>query len=168
MTLTVLNDLPAVVARQEFLRCCESVPWASKMIEKRPFKSNAELFETAAALWAGLKEEDWLEAFAGHPKIGDVKSLAKKFSSIRQWASGEQSGVDVATDEVLQRLAGGNSNYEKKFGFIFIVCATGKSAAEMLDLLNQRLPNDRGKELRIAAGEQEKITKIRLEKLIGS
>ena len=168
MTITALNELPAVIARQEFLRCCESVAWASKMLEKRPFRSNEELFEAAAALWAGLKEEDWLEAFAGHPKIGDVKSLAKRFSSIRQWASGEQSGVDVATDDVLHRLAEGNTSYEKKFGFIFIVCATGKSADEMLDILNQRFPNERSIELRIAAGEQEKIMKIRLEKLIGS
>ena len=167
MTLIALNELPAVIARQEFLRCCESVAWASKMIEKRPFRSNAELFEIATSLWAGLKEADWLEAFAGHPKIGDVKSLATKFSSVRHWASGEQSGVEVATDDVLQRLAEGNASYEKKFGFIFIVCATGKSAAEMLGLLNQRLPNDREKELRIAAGEQEKILKLRLEKLIG-
>ena len=168
MTLTEFNTLPAVLARQEFLRCCESVAWASKMMEKRPFASNEELFRTAVALWTGLKEADWLEAFAGHPKIGDVKSLAKKFSSISQWASGEQSGVGVATDDLLQRLAEGNTNYEKRFGFIFIVCATGKSAVEMLDLLDQRLPNARDVELRIAVGEQEKIMKLRLEKLLAS
>lgn len=127
-----------------------------------------ELKEISDILWEQTTESDWMEAFSHHPKIGDVKSLEKKFASTAAWASGEQASVNEASQEVIQKLAKGNEDYEKKFGFIFIVCATGKSAPEMLELLEIRLPHEREKELRIAANEQNKITHIRLDKLFSS
>jgi OHCU decarboxylase len=138
------------------------------MASKRPFTSAAEVLKTGDDVWYSLREQDWLEAFSGHPKIGDSVGLRKKFSSTSEWAMGEQSGVTGATDNVSLRLSEGNRRYEKKFGFIFIVCATGKSATDILEFLDQRFGNERGEELRNAAGEQAKITKLRLEKLLAS
>ena len=110
--------------------------------------------------------DDYLEAFEGHPRIGDVESLAKKYANTKGWAGGEQKGLESADREVLQRLAKGNADYEAKFGHIFIVCATGKSAAEMLALLEARMPNDPKTEVMVAAEEQNKITRLRLKKLL--
>ena len=168
MNLEELNSATIDVAFSEFRRCCNSTVWASRMASKRPFASVKEALQTGDGTWNSLTEQDWLEAFSGHPKIGDSPELKKTFSSTSEWAKGEQSGAASATDDVLQKLSEGNRRYEKKFGFIFIVCATGKSAAGMLEVLEQRLGNERGEELRIAAGEQAKITQLRLEKLLAS
>jgi len=116
--------------------------------------------------WRSLKDDDYLEAFAGHPRIGDISSLREKYQDTRELAASEQSGVNSATETVLHQLAEGNRRYEATFGFIFIVCASGKSAAEMNDLLQKRLANSREQELTIAAEEQRKIFNIRLEKLL--
>jgi len=167
MNLEELNNVSAETLANELEKCCGSHHWVEKMISRRPFPNKEELFRTAEDVWFALDHEDWLEAFGHHPKIGDVNSLAKKFANTKQWAEGEQSGVKQATEDVIAELAAGNQEYEAKFGFIFIVCATGKSAQEMLDLLKDRLDNDPGQEIIIAAGEQDKITKIRLEKLLG-
>jgi 2-oxo-4-hydroxy-4-carboxy-5-ureidoimidazoline decarboxylase len=112
--------------------------------------------------WFGLTERDWLEAFSHHPKIGDRASLAARFPATHDLSAKEQSGVGSAQDDVITALAEGNEAYLERFGFIFIVCATGKSAEEMLALLRQRLGNERAAELRIAAEEQAKITALRL------
>jgi 2-oxo-4-hydroxy-4-carboxy-5-ureidoimidazoline decarboxylase len=117
--------------------------------------------------WYECKEKDWLQAFEHHPKIGDLNSLKIKFADTTAWASDEQSEVNRAAHKILEDLARGNDDYEKKFGYIFIVCATGKTAKEMLDLLKARLLNDTEDEIKIAAEEQNKITKLRLEKLFG-
>jgi 2-oxo-4-hydroxy-4-carboxy-5-ureidoimidazoline decarboxylase len=135
------------------------------MAARRPFPSMELLLTRAEECWNGLSHEDWKEAFSHHPRIGDVGKLREKFAATAEWASKEQSGVAQATDEVLQSLAAKNHTYEKKFGYIFIVCATGKSAAEMLDLIEERIGNDPGTEIRIAADEQSKITRLRLDKL---
>jgi 2-oxo-4-hydroxy-4-carboxy-5-ureidoimidazoline decarboxylase len=164
--LSRLNDHPAPEARGELLRCCGSSRWAEAMIARRPFPSVAALLEAADAVWWGLEPADWREAFAHHPKIGDKEALRARFASTREWASGEQAGVGAASEEVLTALAEGNSAYESRFGYIFIVCATGKTAPEMLALLRERLPHDPQDELRIAAGEQAKITGLRLERLL--
>lgn len=168
MTLIDLNNLALQTAQTEFLRCCGASRWAQEMAARRPFHDEARLFAAAEEIWQGLSPEDWREAFSHHPKIGDLDGLRKKFSSTRQWSADEQAGLAGVAETTLQALAEGNEAYEKKFGYIFIVCATGKSAEEMLALLQQRLRNDPGIEITVAAEEQNKITKIRLEKLLAA
>jgi 2-oxo-4-hydroxy-4-carboxy-5-ureidoimidazoline decarboxylase len=129
------------------------------MFERRPFHDSAELKQFAENLWWSLDENDWREAFAAHPKIGDKKASAR-------WSSQEQRGMSQASRDTREAIQELNDEYLKKFGWIFIVCASGKSADEMLNLLQQRLPNDPSQEIRIAAGEQAKITQLRLNKLL--
>lgn len=136
------------------------------MADGRPFRSRDTLMTAADTIWQNLEPSEWKDAFGHHPKIGDIESLKQKFGSTATWAEGEQSGVRTASDEILMKLAEGNKEYEEKFGYIFIVCATGKSAHEMHLLLEQRLQNDPEHELTITAEEQRKITRIRLEKLL--
>ncbi len=166
MTLAQLNALPAEEMRDEFLRCCGSRRWAESMLKRRPFRLTNDLYTSADEIWNNLSEADWKEAFSHHPKIGDVESLRTKFSSTASLAEGEQAGVAHAPDDTLRELARLNEEYEKRFGYIFIVCATGKSAVEMLDILRERSRNNMEDELQIAAEEQRKITNIRLQKLL--
>jgi 2-oxo-4-hydroxy-4-carboxy-5-ureidoimidazoline decarboxylase len=163
--INALNALTPAEARAALLRCCGSRRWADAMTARRPFASADGLFAAADEVWSGLGRDDWLEAFAAHPRIGDVEALRKKFASTAAWCAGEQSGVAGAAEEVLRALAEGNRRYEDRFGYIFIVCATGKTADEMLRLLCERLPNDPVWEWKVAAAEQAKITRLRLEKL---
>ena len=164
MTLEHFNNIGFTEAQAELFKCCGSTRWAQMLCAQRPFASVADLKEKSDAEWNRSSEADAMEAFSHHPKIG-AKSLEEKFASTKQWASGEQAGVQTASAEVLAALLQGNIDYEQKFGFIFIVCATGKTASEMLELLLQRLPNNRADELLIAMGEQNKITHIRIDKL---
>lgn len=164
MKIAELNRLTADEASENFLRCCGCRNWAMNMTTGRPYSDRSSVHSAVEKVWNGLSREDWLEAFTAHPRIGDVNSLRKKFENTRTWASGEQAGVSAADENVLQGLADGNLAYENKFGFIFIVCATGKSAAEMLALLQARLPNTREQEIVNAAAEQLKITRIRIDK----
>ncbi len=166
MTIDEINNLEEKLRREELRKCCGSRSWVNKLNAQFPVLDEEDLLEKSDSVWAECVEEDWLEAFTHHPKIGDVDSLKKKFASTAAWAGNEQSGVNAANDEVIQALAKGNDDYEKKFGFIFIVCATGKSAEEMLALLSERIHNDRDTEIHIAAAEQNKITQLRLKKLI--
>jgi 2-oxo-4-hydroxy-4-carboxy-5-ureidoimidazoline decarboxylase len=166
MTLQQFNSLPQPEALSELLRCCGSSRWAELMASRRPYPSLARVLSISDEVWNSLSPADWREAFSCHPKIGDVSGLKQKFAGTAEWESNEQSGLSVAADDVLQRLADGNRTYEKKFGYIFIVCATGKSAPEMLMLLEKRLMHDPASEIHVAAGEQAKITKLRLEKLL--
>jgi len=135
------------------------------MVDNRPYASRKAMMEQSQRLWPTLTESDWLQAFEAHPKIGDVDSLRRKYASTKALASGEQAGAKQAPEAVLRRLKADNDAYQQKFGFIFIVCATGKSAEEMLELLEARLPNTREQEIANAAREQAKITELRLEKL---
>jgi allantoinase len=146
--------------------CCASTVWIARMIGGGIFKNDNEVLTRAETAWERLTEADLLEAFSAHPRIGDVDSLREKYANTKLIAGGEQAGVASANESTLLRLTQANSEYFDKFGFIFIVCATGKSASEMLEILEQRLPNDRPTELANAAAEQKKITKIRLRKLI--
>ncbi|HEY9855205.1 MAG TPA: 2-oxo-4-hydroxy-4-carboxy-5-ureidoimidazoline decarboxylase [Stenomitos sp.] len=166
MTLETFNQLEKQQAIEELMRCCGSMRWATIMASSRPFRSVQDLYEAADRVWESLTREDWLEAFGHHPRIGDVESLRTKFATTRAWASNEQAGAAVATEEVLAALAEGNRAYEERFGYLFIICATGKSADEMLALLRDRLGNDPHAELSVAAREQSKITRLRLEKLL--
>jgi allantoicase len=164
--LHAINAMKQEDAIAAFMRCCASQRWAQAMEARRPFQSRVELFGTAEHLWWRLVERDWREAFAGHPEIGgDVEALRKKFGTTASWSEGEQAGVAGASDETLARLATMNARYREKHGYIFIVQATGKTAAEMLRILEQRLDHAPDNEIRIAAGEQAKITRLRLAKL---
>ncbi|MEN9571069.1 MAG: 2-oxo-4-hydroxy-4-carboxy-5-ureidoimidazoline decarboxylase [Bacteroidota bacterium] len=166
MTLHDLNTLTKAQLKAELFKCCGSTAWVQKMLPLFPVKDVAQLLQHASHTWQQCTEADWLQAFAGHPKIGDMQALKKKFASTAAWASGEQGAVAQAPEQLLQALAQGNDDYQNKFGFIFIVCATGKSAGQMLQLLQQRLPNQRADEIRIAMEEQNKITQLRLQKLL--
>jgi len=165
MTLEQLNEASADQAETEFLKCCGSARWASAMTAVRPFANNDALFAKADELWWSLSAEDWLEAFRAHPKIGEKKAAsAAQSEQARAWSVQEQSGVADASSQTKDELERLNREYEDQFGFIFIVCASGKSSEAMLSILNNRIDNDRDTELRIAAEEQRKITRLRLEK----
>lgn len=158
MTLERFNTLPYADAVAALLDVCASPGWAAATAAARPFASLAQLRERARRVWDEAAEGDWLAAFADHPRIGDLAALRRKFGH----AAREQGQVAAADEAVLERLRAGNVAYEVKFGFIFIVCATGKSAEYMLDLLQTRLSNSREQELRIAAAEQGEIIQVRL------
>lgn len=151
------------VARAILTRACGSARWVDRMMARRPFGTERKLLFAARNEWFGLTEADWLEAFAHHPRIGDRASLAERFPATHDLSADEQAAVGAAHADVLGELADGNDEYFKRFGFIFIVCATGKTAPEMLQLLRDRLSNDRASELRIAAEEQARITALRLQ-----
>jgi len=166
MTLDALNRLSEAHATAAFTQCCTAQRWVERMVIDRPFESLDEMLEISDRIWEECDVEDYMEAFEGHPRIGDVESLAKKYANTKGWAGGEQKGVEGADRDVIERLAKGNADYEERFGHIFIVCATGKTAAEMLALLEARMDNDPEHELQVAAGEQNRITRIRLKKLL--
>lgn len=169
MTLSEFNQLTKEAAYQALEKCCVSSTWINRMVEERPFRSENDIIFSATRIWYELcKEADYKEAFTGHPKIGDVKSLQEKFASSKDWAKGEQAKVAETNHQTIEALAEQNDKYESKFGYIFIVSATGKSAEEMLQLIMLRMEHDADTELAIAMGEQHKITNIRLAKLIPS
>jgi len=166
--LEQLNHVAKETAETRFLDCCGSKRWAQEMAQARPFSDVGELLNQAEQIWQNLEAQDWLEAFAAHPKIGARQAAPKQQAQSAQWSNAEQSRTRTASDSVLDGLAEANCLYEEKFGYIFIVCATGKSAEEMLDICRERLGNDADAEIRIAADEQRKITEIRLKKLLKS
>jgi 2-oxo-4-hydroxy-4-carboxy-5-ureidoimidazoline decarboxylase len=157
----VLNRLPDSEARAALLRCCGSGRWADRMLRRRPYPSGAALHADADAVWRALGRDDFLEAFAHHPPIGGGAGA----SATRAWSAEEQAGVAGAAADTVAALRAANQAYQQRFGFIFIVCATGKSASEMLALLQARIGNDPDAEITVAAAEQAKITHLRLEKL---
>jgi len=165
MNFTDFQILPIADAEQALLRCCGSQNWASKMAQSRPFRSLEAMYNAATQIWEDLKVQDWLEAFEHHPRIGDRKALAARFASTRNWSANEQAGVEVAEEQILDRLASGNEKYSQRFGYVFLVCATGKSALEMLNLLEARIDNSPEEELQIAQQEQQKIMLLRLDKM---
>ena len=160
-----INTAQQETKQRLFESCCASGRWIEQMLAGGKFSSDQDVIRRAQTCWQKLGESDWLEAFSAHPVIGDVNSLREKYANTKAIASGEQAGVDSANEQTLMRLAQANAEYLDKFGFIFIVYATGKSANEMLQILEQRLVNDRETELKNAAAEQLKITKTRLKKL---
>jgi len=195
LNLEDLNTLPHAVAVAHFLRCCGSTRWAQLMAGRRPYASIAEAAGEADRLWASLGAEDWLEAFGAHPRIGDGGTPAEATpggltrgvserahlgrgpgaagrdmtrAATADWSRIEQARVSSASDDVRDRLAAANREYEARFGYIFIVCATGKSAGEMLALLERRMTHSPGDELAVAAEEQGRITRLRLAKLLGA
>ncbi|MBQ4832925.1 2-oxo-4-hydroxy-4-carboxy-5-ureidoimidazoline decarboxylase [Pseudoalteromonas sp. MMG010] len=166
MSKIKLNDLSKHQAQQELTHCCVAPRWVEGMMALWPFNTQEQIFTSAETVWQQLGESDYLAAFEGHPQIGDLSTLSKKYAATADKAGHEQSAMSEADKHTLEQMIRLNHAYLEKFGFIFIVCATGKSAAQMLTLIEQRINNDRDEELMIAAGEQAKITKIRLEKLL--
>jgi 2-oxo-4-hydroxy-4-carboxy-5-ureidoimidazoline decarboxylase len=160
---TILNGLDAQQAGAALRRACGAEGWIARMLARRPFASTAELYASAALEWSVSTREDYLEAFGHHPQIGeDLGELRRRFQNTANLSSREQAGMDVADDATLRALCAANAAYRERFGYIFIICATGKSAGEMLAALRQRLDNEPNTELRIAAGEHAKITELRL------
>ena len=167
MNLANFNELSHDKAVKLLSACCASEHWVTQMLHARPYENELAMITAADTIWyQHCNESDWRQAFQGHPKIGDVKSLAEKFADTRQMAMGEQAAATVADENILHQLAIANDNYLQKNGFIFIVCATGKSAAGMLHLLQSRLHNTREDEVLHAMGEQQKITILRIKKII--
>jgi OHCU decarboxylase len=164
MTLAEFNALPSTQAEKLLMDCCGSARWAAGVAARRPFAFVEALHKAADSIWWNLDRADWLEAFSRHPQIGAKPAVGSE--SARKWAAGEQLGARTASDDVKERLARANRAYFEKFGYIYIVCATGKSAEAMLAILNQRLQNDAPSEISIAAEQQRLITRIRLDKLL--
>ena len=142
---------------RELERCCGSRRWVAAVAARRPFNDVNELYDAADEIWWSLDGGDWLEAFSQHPRIGERAA---------GWAQDEQSRVTEASDKTRSALAERNRDYERKFGHVFLICATGKDADDILAALERRMDNDPASELRIAAAEQAKITRLRLEKLV--
>jgi OHCU decarboxylase len=161
--LAAWNAAGEAAALDAMMACCGSRRWARKIVALRPIAGVEELSEAADRVWGTMEEPDWLEAFACHPRIGERKR-ARVAAQSAAWSEQEQSAVASSADRVLAGLAAGNALYEQRYGFTFIVCATGKSAEEMLVILNRRLAGERGAELREAAEQQRQITQIRLGK----
>lgn len=161
-----LNKLSAEEARSSLLACCGSVRWAESVAELRPMWDVGQLLIIGERVWQELGREDWLEAFRAHPKIGERKAVADTGEAARKWSEDEQARAAEASRETLDALAEANREYEEKFGFIFIVCARGRTAGQMLGLLRERMGNDVETELRVAASEQWRITALRLRKFL--
>jgi OHCU decarboxylase len=162
------NALPEMEAEEAILPCCGSQHWAQELVRLRPFGTAAELFEASNGIWRGLAREDWDEAFLSHPRIGERRAPAAATKQSATWSRQEQNGIDAEDASVLAELARRNEEYEARFGHVFLVCATGKSAAEMLGILKGRLDNDPDTELSEAVEQQRQITQLRLRKWLGA
>jgi len=160
------NDLDAASAASQILPCCGSSAWAQTLAAKRPFASDQELFDASDLVWAELAEDDWREAFDSHPRIGQQHARSATAQSL-SWSSTEQSAAMSQDDAAKLALADGNRQYEERFGRIFIVCASGKSATEILAILDRRMQNSAAQEMLEAAEQQRQITQLRLRKWLG-
>lgn len=165
--LNAWNAAEEEAAAAALLSCCAAQRWAREVAAQRPFANTEDIFSAADTIWAAMEEPDWMEAFRAHPRIGERK-VEHATPQSKQWSSQEQSSVGQAHSETLSGLTTGNARYEELFGFTYIICATGKSAEEMLAILERRLASDRATELREAAEQQRQITQIRLRKWLQS
>ncbi|MFN2563415.1 MAG: 2-oxo-4-hydroxy-4-carboxy-5-ureidoimidazoline decarboxylase [Gemmatimonadaceae bacterium] len=168
MTVAQLDALPAREAEELLKSCCGSRRWVHGMLGRRPFGDVASVVRAAEEVWWSLGPEDWRQAFAHHPRIGEREAAAEQGPRARAWSAGERRDVDSAEPDVRAALAAGNRDYERRFGHIYLVSAAGKTAEELLALLRARLSNDADTELRVAASEQAKITRLRLLELVGA
>jgi len=163
LSLAQWNEADGESAVNAMLACCGAHKWAASMIAHRPIANESDLHDIADRMWETMKESDWMEAFACHPRIGE-RTVSQGSSESLTWSQQEQSSISTAAETTLRQLAEGNARYEERFGFTYIVCATGKSPEEMLSILNRRLSSDRAAELREAAEQQRQIMHIRLRK----
>jgi 2-oxo-4-hydroxy-4-carboxy-5-ureidoimidazoline decarboxylase len=166
LSVEELNALASDRASELLRACCGASRWVAAMVRRRPFFSRDAVLQAADDEWSAMRESDWLEAFSHHPRIGETTAAAGGSATARGWSASEQSAAATSGDDARIGLARLNRDYERRFGFIYIVSATGKSAGELLELARRRMDNDRDTELRTAAEEQRKITRLRLEKLL--
>jgi len=164
--LDALDVLGQEAAVARLLDACGSRRWAEAMAAARPFGSHEALHAAAGRAFDALAEADWLEAFAAHPRIGAGAASGHQSAAGERWSTGEQAEMAAAAEDERRALATGNAAYFDRFGFTFIVCANGRSAAEMRALLEARLSHERAREIAIAAGEQRRITLLRLDKML--
>jgi 2-oxo-4-hydroxy-4-carboxy-5-ureidoimidazoline decarboxylase len=160
------NEMPHEEAARAILPCCGSKTWAASVASERPIRDEASLLATSDAIWRSLSETEWLEAFRSHPRIGESSAEKTVAPQSAAWSAQEQQKAETADEALKMALKWGNREYEHKFGRIFIVCATGKSAGEILEILRRRLHNDEAAELQQAAEEQRQIMHLRLKKWI--
>jgi len=166
--LTRWNGLHPEEAAAEILPCCGSQAWARAMALRRPIPDEAALLAACDQVWQALPESDWLEALDSHPRIGESKAPPSGNTKSAAWSGEEQRKVGSAGEDVKAALAEGNRAYEQRFNRIFIVCATGKSAPEILQILRRRLQNNKITELHEAAEQQRQIAQLRLKKWLSS
>jgi OHCU decarboxylase len=166
--LARLNAASREDAIAAFTQCCAARAWAESMAALRPYRDMDALLDTADRVWEELGPGVWRAAFDGHPRIGERQAATATTDTAQRWSEQEQAGAQHANADVQARLAAAQRAYEARFGHIFLICATGRSAPEMLQELERRLGNDPDTELRVAAGEQRRITRLRLEKLLTS
>ncbi len=162
------NDLPSKEAADELLPCCGSRAWAEKMAAQPPIADEAALMAACDLACRSLVESDWLEAFRSHPRIGERSASEPTSGRSAAWSGEEQRNVVIESDDVKMKMAEGNRAYEERFGRTFIICATGKSAPEILEQLSRRLRNDDSSELHEAAEQQRRIARLRLKKWLVS
>jgi OHCU decarboxylase len=166
VSVAELDAMSKPQAKKVLAECCGASRWVSGMLARRPFGSRSAVLSAADEIWRSLDSGDWREAFSHHPRIGEQSSAVAHGERGSVWAASEQSEVDRAREDVRAELAAANREYEQRFGYIYIVFATGKSAEEMLAIARERLRNDPDGELRVAAEEQRKILRLRLDKLL--
>ena len=168
MTVAELDGMTGPQAGEVLRSCCGASRWVEAMIASRPFGDREQVLSTSARIWRALEPADWKEAFSYHPRIGESKGALPQSEPGQAWSAAEQAGVRAAGIAGRRALAETNREYEARFGYIYVVCAAGKSAEELLALARIRLSNDPETELTVASEEQLKITRLRLEKLLAS
>lgn len=166
MTLDELNALTPAAAAETFRACCGASRWVDAMVARRPFSSTESVLEMANDIWRAMGPDDWHEAFAHHPRIGERAAATPQDERAATWSVGEQGSVASSDASMQSQIADINREYERRFGFIYIVCASGRSAEELLAIAKRRLTNAPDDELRVAAEEQRQITRLRLRKLL--
>lgn len=166
LTLAQLDTIPEAEAAFKLASCCGSSKWVAGMVARRPFGTREKLLAVADEIALTLQPSDWLEAFEHHPRIGQTHSGSIISATAALWSKGEQSAASKASEDTRAALIEANAEYEKRFGFIFIICAQGRGADEILTAVRERLANEPDAEIFIAAREQKQITRLRLEKLI--
>lgn len=165
--LARFNVIPREEAISALMRCCGSRCWAEQVAAKRPFESIADLHREAESAWAAVRDEDRLEAYGHHPRIGATPDDRARAAGTAEWSAKEQSRMASASPAEREEFLRLNAEYERRFGFVFLICATGKKPPEMLAALRSRIQNSREEELRNAAQEQALITRLRIEKMLG-
>lgn len=166
MTVAELNALDAATAADAFTACLAVPAWVTRMVAARPFASRDDVIGSAESAAGEIAAGDWARAIAHHPRIGESRTAAATSARAGVWSAGEQAGAGGADESARSALAGGNAAYEARFGHTFIICATGKSAGEMLAALTTRLQNDAATERAVTTAELRAITVLRVAKLV--